>query len=816
MKRPSFAAWYFNQGIHELLEMWKNSIELLLRFFSMEEMIRTLLSPWHRDVHVQTWRGWNPEKSLELIFENVISRCIGAVVRIIMIAVGAAFVAAALVTGLAVAVFWIVFPLLLVAGIIAAFGGAVPFSLVIASLASWVVVSIGSYSSSVAKPMQLMGSDELVKQAVFERISGRFGISGKRFPKNVLEDDGELTDFLKLHGLTRKDYAKILQWELGRAQQRRQKKKFWLRENLDMVVPLGMQWRYGYTINLDRYCTDLSRFDSSEYAESELVGRIEEMEVLKLVMQRPDQNCALIVGQTGVGKNTLIHSLAREIRRGKGKGNLKNVRIMMLDLGRAISETINKGEDVEQFVRILLSEAAFAGNVVLVVPQLENYLGKNSSAFHPDISVVLSEFLHLPSLRIIATSEPSGYHQLVEKNHQIVKYFEVIEMREASEDEALEILLMQLEKYERSRVLFSFGSLKAIVRDSGRHNWEFPLPERALDLAMDVFTFWEKKSDEQFVTEKTVADYLSLKTGSMHGEITDDERGKLLNLEEELHRQVIGQDEAVGQVAQSLRRSRSGIGDSKKPIGSFLFLGPTGVGKTETAKALAKTYFGSEDKMIRLDMSEFQSPGSIDRLLGSSQLDQPGRLVTKIKDNPYSLLLLDEIEKAYPDILDIFLQILDEGFVTDAFGEKINFRNTFIIATSNAGAALIKDMVEQGARPEDIKKAVIDYAIEKNIFRTEFLNRFEEVVFFRPLGSMELVSVVRLQLQKVARRLLEEKNIEIEVDDGMVGKIIEKGYDPIFGARSLNRYIEDSVEDVIAKKIISGEVQKGEKITISL
>jgi ATP-dependent Clp protease ATP-binding subunit ClpC len=604
--------------------------------------------------------------------------------------------------------------------------------------------------------------------------------------------------------------------ELKRQQELSDASKFWRWENLKKISPIGMQWRYAYTINLDRYSADLSESDRSEYAETSLVGRADEYEVLKLILERPDQNCVLVVGSAGIGKKTLVHSLAKNLRTHDENGALSNNRMLVLDLGRLISDAISRGEDVENSLRRIFYEASYAGNVILIIEHFEYFLGKEGNSMHPDISAVLNEFLHVPTFQIIALSTPKEYHQLIEKQEEVSKYFEVIEMREPSEDETITILLDQLEKYEHRRVLFTYKALEKIVSESGKHNWEHPLPQRAIDLAMGTVMYWEKKSNEQFVSEKTVADYLSLKTGVPQGEIEGGERKKLLNLEATLHQQVIGQDEAINQVSQTLRRARSGIGNSQKPVGSFLFLGPTGVGKTETAKALAKTYFGDESKMIRLDMSEFQTPSSIDRLLGSSQLNQPGRLVTQIKDNPYSLLLLDEIEKAYPEILDIFLQILDEGYVNDAFGEKINFRNTMIIATSNAGAALIKKMVEQETPPEDIKQAVIDYAIENNIFRTEFLNRFEGVIFFRPLNDNELKSVVRLQLQKFMRRLSKEKNIELEYDESVVEQIIQKGYNPIFGARSLNRFIEDEVESLVAKKIISGETVNGEKITLSL
>lgn len=813
MKKPNFFYWYYSQGVWELLEIWKNFLFFVFRNFSIFRLLKTLVYPWHRDVSIQSWRGLHPFRTLEIIIENIISRFIGIIVRLVIICFGIALFIAVIFFGIVINFIWISAPLFFlflfafsIKGLINPFfsGGFV---------LGWIIFSIYCYLNDTKIVATEMGPDEFLKHKSFERICGRLGIVGKRFPKEILSDEKLLDDFLRTRGLTQKDYQYLIRHEFLDEEKKNNSGRFWRLENLKKIRPIGMHWHYGYTVNLDKYCKDLSESDWTDYGKTELIGRNEEYEILKMILQRPDQNCVLIVGNSGVGKKTLIHSLARNIRIDEEK-EIEDIRILLLDLGRAISDAINKGEDVENFMRLLFHEASYAGNVVLVIENMENFIGKEVNTFHPDISAVISEFLEVPTFQIIATSTTKEYHHLIEKHDQIIKYFEVIEMREPSEDETVAILLFQMQRYENKRIIFTYKAIKEIITNSGRYNWEFPLPERALDLAMNVLMFWEKKSAEQFITEKTVNDYLTLKTGVKHGQVEGEERKKLLDLEDTLHQQVIGQEEAINHVAEAFRRSRSGIGNSKKPIGSFLFLGPTGVGKTETAKALAKAYFGDESRIVRLDMSEFQMPNSIDRLLGSNQLNQPGRLVTQIKDNPYSLLLLDEIEKAYPEILDIFLQILDEGFVTDAFGEKINFTNTMIIATSNAGASLIKKMVEENITAEEIKEAIIDYVIENNIFRTEFLNRFDGVIFFRPLNDRELVSVVHLQLDKFARRVAKEKNIEITFSEDIIGDIIQKGYNPIFGARSVNRYIEDTVEGIIAKKIISGEAVNGGKIEI--
>jgi ATP-dependent Clp protease ATP-binding subunit ClpA len=407
------------------------------------------------------------------------------------------------------------------------------------------------------------------------------------------------------------------------------------------------------------------------------------------------------------------------------------------------------------------------------------------------------------------------FHALAQDYAGLLKFFETIYFHETTEEETLLVLLDFVRRLERKQVVFTLPALLSIITQSSRYKWEVPFPERALDLAEETLTYWQGNSDEAFVTPQTVEAFVSLQTGVPTGAIGSDEKDKLLRLEELLHKRVIGQDEAVKQVAEAMRRARAGFGDAKRPLGSFIFLGPTGVGKTETVKAFAESYFGDETRMIRLDMSEYQTPEAVSRLIGSEAIGVSGQLTDLVKEKPFSILLLDELEKAYPKALDLFLQILDEGFVTDSAGEKISFRNTIIIATSNAGAPLIKESLEQGMPLADVRKRVMDYIVEQGIYRLEFLNRFDGVIFFEPLSQEELLQVTNMKLESFSARLKKEKNITIEFAPGVAEKIVAKGYQPEFGARSINRYIEDTIEDVVIGQIIAGSATAGSVLSVT-
>lgn len=797
------------------MKMCKNFLFFFWRFFSIKILFFSLLSPWKRDVVFSNWKGWRPLASFHIFVDNFFSRLIGMVVRLLVIAFGLLSLIVFFILSLFFFAVWLMLPFILIFFLVQASAGGLIWIIGTVILMIFGFFIFLFYRIETRIIFSDMSLKEISKCPFFERICGRMGISGKDFKEEFLRTQESLNVFLQSLNLTRTDLNEIIIQEIRLREKEENKKKFWLEENLNRISPIGKYWKYAYTVHLDKYSLDLTKWDPTEYKNIELVGRNEELEIIKLVLERPDQNCVIITGHAGSGRATAIHHFARMIRERKIETFLQKKRIVVFDLGSAISDSVDKGRNVDNFLHYIFQEAAYAGNVILVIENLENYLGKGENILHPDISAVLGDYLNLPTFQIVATSTPKEYHNLIEKHENFMKYFEVVEIREPTEKETLEILVHNLEDLEGKRVFFTQKTLKTIISDSTRYNWQFPLPKRALDLVSEIIIFWEKHPDH-FITQEKVEEFLSLKTGVPMGEIKSAEKEKLLNLEKFLHKRVVSQDEAIKQISQAMRRSRSGVSDSRRPVGSFLFLGPTGVGKTETAKALAEIYFGSEEHMIHLDMSEFQNASAVDRLIGSSQLNQQGRLTNLAKDHPFSLLLLDELEKAYPPLLDLFLQILDEGFITDAFGEKINFRNIIIIATSNAGAPLIKQFVEAGEDPEKIKTRLLDFVIEKNVFHVEFLNRFDGVIFFRPLKDNEVRSVANLILQKFSRRLSKEKNIEISFNDQAVEKIISAGYNQLFGARSITRYVEDKVEDLVAKAIISGEVKKGEKIKISL
>ena len=762
----------------------------------------------------RNWTGLHPILALQTIFENFISRFLGMIVRLMVIALGCAMLVLTILFGIVGFFIYLLSPLFMVGGAVFLFINPI-FSgaLLLAGFTGAGSAFIGYTHRDREEPLTY-DITSLAKRRWFGKLLGRLGLEKKELDSVILKDTESFVAHLSTLGVREETYQQAVRVEYEAAAERDRQDQLFSWERLVKQTPIGKGWRYAYTSHLDRYALDLSEFDPTQYAKLKFIGRGEELKLMILTLERPSQNSVLLVSDPGIGKMTLIHHVARLIRENFFMGTaLGDTRVLLFDIGRAASDAANQGIDVDGAIRDLLAEGYYAGNVVLVIENIDTYLGEGQS--HQNLAPVLGEFLSLPNFRLIATTTTGRYHALSSTNGQLFKFFETIYLRETNEEETLQILLAYARSVEGKDVIFSLPGLLSVIVQSSRYKWEVAFPERALDLAQEVLIYWQGNGEESIIGPKTVEAFVSLKTGMPTGAIGSDEKDKLLRLEEYLHERVIGQDEAVRQVAEAMRKARAGFGDAKRPLGSFIFLGPTGVGKTETVKAFAESYFGSEEHMIRLDMSEFQTPEAVARLIGSEAMNMPGQLTDLIKEHPFSILLLDELEKAYPQALDLFLQVLDEGFITDAHGSKVSFRNTIIIATSNAGATIIREGMAAGLDISEIRKQVMDSIVENNIYRPEFLNRFDGVIFFEPLSDTELLRVTELKLRDFANRLKAEKNIAIEFAPGVAEKIVATGYEPEFGARSINRYIEDTIEDAVVNQIIAGTVAPGGTLSVS-
>lgn len=813
----SYIVWYYTGGLFKFVSVWKDLLVFFPRYFAIGWHIQTLFSPWKRDISRVGRRGFHPVLWAQNAAMNAVTRFLGAVVRSAVIFAGILIEVVVAVLGIFLFLEWLFWPLflLLVVGAIFYFFST---SVLIAALSLLLVISlfwILRFSFRLfeeeKKDYFRMDLPDLAKQDWFKKVWERIGKIPSQSTLDHLSAPKLLARFLESCNITLDEFQTIVSFELTRQVEKENRNRWWRKENFYSKMPIGKNWTYAYTVNLDKYSADLSESDPTEYKNAKLVGHDQELSMLELVLSRPNQNNALIVGEAGVGKHTLVHALAKRIRENYVGPVLYNKRILEVKLGEIVSGT-PQHMDAGYTLREIFFEAAYAGNVILVIDDIDRYLKALPQSPKEDISAVLLEFLNFPTFQVIGITTPDKFHNDIEKNERVIKFFEKIQIGEAGKENATAVLLGKLKEIEGEKVIFTYPALKEIINLSDRYLTETPFPEKALDLLEEVFLFWSQSSSGETITPEIVDEVISQKVHVPVGEMGEDEKDKLIRLEEILHERIISQDLAVEQIAETMRRARVGMASEGKPIGSFLFLGPTGVGKTESAKALAEAYFGDENRMIRLDMSEYQKVDSIDRLIGLLESGKPGILENKVRENPYALLLLDEIEKAHPDILNLFLQVLDEGWLTDVFGKKINFQNQIIIATSNAGSEIIKESVEAKMSPEDIQKKITDYVIKEGIFRAEFLNRFEGVIFFHPLSQENLLSVTELILERYAARLKKEKNITLSFEPDVILRIVQEAYDPVFGARAINRYVEDKIGDKVVKKIISEEVKEGDSL----
>jgi len=609
--------------------------------------------------------------------------------------------------------------------------------------------------------------------------------------------------------LKARDIENLTWWQEDLEEEVRERKKFWEWKNLIKKGSLAKEWAAGYAITLDRFGIDYSEIVKKK-GFPETIGHRKEIKAVERILARSEINNCLLVGEPGVGKKSMILALAQKSVLGDSLSEVNYKRVVQLDLPSLLAQTESVAE-VEAILDTIFQEVIFAGNIILVIDEFHNFVGGKERPGVINISGVLGPYLNLPQFQIVAVTTYSGLHKYIEENPSILAIFEKVEVPEISERETLMILenlTVVLEKKYKKFV--SFPALREIVSMAKRYLPAIPLPKGAMDLLDEVMVYVASTKDK-VVLPKHVAMIVSEKTQIPVGEIEIKEREVLLNLESLIHQRIINQDEAVNEVSAALRRARAEVTIRKGPMGCFLFLGPTGVGKTETSKALAEIYFRSEQRMIRMDMSEFQNVGDIPRLIGSP--GEEGLLTTQVRENPFSLILLDEIEKAHPNILNLFLQVLDEGFLTDGLGRKVDFKSAIIIATSNAGYKVILEALQEKVEWSGVKQKLLDYLFEKAIFRPEFINRFDAVIVFRPLSKENLLDIAELMLQKLKKNL-KEKNIEFIITLPLKEKIVELGFSPVFGAREMRRVIQDKVENVLASALLSDELKRGDRVEI--
>ena len=640
---------------------------------------------------------------------------------------------------------------------------------------------------------------------------------------------------------------------------------------------------YNSTPTLNQYGTDLTK-QAKEGKLDPVIGRKEEIQRVIQILSRRTKNNPCLIGEPGVGKTAVAEGLAEKIVAGDVPEILKNKRVVSLDMASMIAGAKYRG-DFEERIKKALKEVKKAGDVIIFIDEIHTIVGAGSAEGAVDAANILKPLLARGEIQLIGATTLKEYRKYIEKDAALERRFSPVTVNEPTEEEATQILFGLRDKYEaHHNVKITDEAIKAAVELSSRYINDRYLPDKAIDLideaaskvrmssytepdsfkelkdkiekldkekeeAIRVQDFekaakirdkenakkkeledakkeWETKSSKNVSTlkEEDIANVISSWTGIPVAKVSQSENDKLKNLEENLHKRVIGQDEAVSAVAKAIKRSRMGLKDPNKPIGSFLFLGPTGVGKTELSKALAENLFGSEDALIRIDMSEYMEPHSVAKLIGSPPgyvgYDEAGQLTEKVRRKPYSVILFDEIEKAHPDVMNMLLQVLDDGRLTDSQGRTVNFKNTVIIMTSNVGAKLITDkktlgFIEEKENGEkeyqDIKKDVMGEL--KKEFKPEFLNRIDEIIVFHKLEDNQIRKIVDIMLNNVAK-LLKEQGIKLTVDENAKDLVAKKGTDKTYGARPLKRAIQTMVEDKIAEAMLDGKIKKEAKVTV--
>jgi ATP-dependent Clp protease ATP-binding subunit ClpC len=648
-------------------------------------------------------------------------------------------------------------------------------------------------------------SEFISKDNVSLDIKGEFG-SLKDIFTFLLKENSQFADFLFDQAVTENEVEGVARFVERDIELERQGRRFWGRESLGKIDEVGKDWSYGSAYVLGKYGKDLSL--SSGSGDYRYVQK--EIDRLEVALSKSKEANAVLVGEEGVGKEEVIGFLAKRIRDDLTLPALREKRVVSLDTDALIATKQTKGEFESEIIKIF-NDVVKAGNIILVIEDISSFV-ESSRVIGSDVSSLIDPYLASSAIQVVATSSSREFFSTASKEEGLARRFEKILIEEPDDFGVVEVLQNEVRILEKkNRIFFTYQAILEIASGARRYITEGVMPDKAVDLLVEITPYSVQKG-KKAVFKKNVLEFIQQKTNISVGEIGEEEKQKLLNLEDRIHERVIGQDMAINAIAGAMRRARAGVGSSNRPIGSFLFIGPTGVGKTETAKSLAHVFFGSEDDMSRIDMSEFQDDSGLNRLIGSQ--GQMGVLSKTLRERPYGVLLLDELEKTNYKVLDLLLQVLDEGFFHDGSGKKVNARNNIFIATSNAASQLIREFLMKGEDLASLKDKIIDEIINQGIFKPEFLNRFDDVVLFHPLSNEDYKQIAVLMLNSLKKRLRQTKSLDLVVNQFLINLVVKGGSDPQFGARPMKRFIQDAVEQKIADKIIRGEVKSGDVVEL--
>ena len=614
--------------------------------------------------------------------------------------------------------------------------------------------------------------------------------------------------FLRQHGLREQDIHFAIWWQVALERMDQENRRWWSNEKIAHSSGIGLSWAAGFTPLLDRF----SYFPVGNVWDTAF-GREEEVGELINTLAREQQSNVILVGHPGVGRLGVIKEVARRVARQEAHPALRHQRVVYVHIGQLLALG-KSGPEQLQFVARILDEMEKAGNIIAVLDGLGSLLG-GMGGESINVTDVLQPFFSSQKVRVVAIMSTEEYHTRLKNNDELLHLFEVVQIGPLLPEAAQELLAVTLPAWEKhQRIFVPYQTLRGIITITAGIMPHIPFPEKAFDV-LEEAAVQAQASHKHLITLQDIEALITHKVGVPVGKVLHQESQKLLDLADFIHKRVVNQTHGVQAVSRAMIRARAGVRNESRPIGTFLFLGPTGVGKTETAKALAESYFGDEEYLQRLDMSEFQTGDGVSRLIG--EIGHPsGRLTNLIADHPFCVLLLDEFEKAHISVQQLFLQVLDEGRLTDTTGREFSFRHAIIIATSNAGAEFIRtNITGAGTVPEDFEKQLREHLLQQGIFRPELLNRFDGVITFTPLSPDHIRQVARLMLKKLNARFDASQGVTVAITDELVNYLVSIGYNPEFGARPMARAIQNTVEYAVARRALKGQLVPGQQISLT-